>query len=146
MVPVPCQVRFDTFLSLHHLEKYGGKRFDLRVVTGRRMKLLANTAEEVRACGGLLGWGPCKGEAWVGVRLCAHVLRVECGAGRLLPSLLIASVCEYPCGACALARVRVWVCVCRPSGGSTPSRLTWGTSWAPFASSARTAPTALERF
>jgi len=41
------KVRFDTFLSLKQLEKYGGKRIDLRVVTGRRMKLLANSPEEV---------------------------------------------------------------------------------------------------
>ncbi len=42
------KVRFDTFLSLRQLDKYGGKRIDLRVVTGRRMKLLANSPEEVR--------------------------------------------------------------------------------------------------
>ena len=41
------KVRFDTFLSLKQLEKYGGKRVDLRVITGRRMKLLANSPEEV---------------------------------------------------------------------------------------------------
>lgn len=36
---------------MRQLDKYGGKRIDIRVVTGRRMRLLANSAEEV--------WSPC---------------------------------------------------------------------------------------
>jgi hypothetical protein len=43
------KVRFETFLSVkHYTDKHGGKRFDLRVITGRFMCLLAATVEEAR--------------------------------------------------------------------------------------------------
>lgn len=43
------KVRFETLLSVvHHPDKQGGKRFDLRVVTGRTMMLLAATTNEAR--------------------------------------------------------------------------------------------------
>lgn len=43
------KVRFETFLSVkYYPDKHGGKRFDLRVITGRTMCLLANTVEEAR--------------------------------------------------------------------------------------------------
>lgn len=41
------KVRFETFLSVRHLpSKQGGRRFDLRVVTGRTMELLAASRED----------------------------------------------------------------------------------------------------
>jgi len=41
------KVRFQTFLSVrHHADKKEGRRFDVRVITGRTMELLANTPEE----------------------------------------------------------------------------------------------------
>jgi len=43
------KVRFETFLSVKHLaDKADGKRFELRVITGRSMQLLSNTAEDAR--------------------------------------------------------------------------------------------------
>lgn len=43
------KVRFETFLAVRHFpDKQGGKRFDLKVVTGRTMQLLAATPEEAK--------------------------------------------------------------------------------------------------
>lgn len=43
------KVRFETLLSVvHHPDKKDGKRFDLRVVTGRTMHLLASTTQEAK--------------------------------------------------------------------------------------------------
>ena len=43
------KVRFETFLNVkYYPEKHGGKRFDLRVITGRTMCLLTNTTEEAK--------------------------------------------------------------------------------------------------
>lgn len=41
------KVRFQTFLAVHHhTDKKEGRRFDVKVITGRTMELLANTPEE----------------------------------------------------------------------------------------------------
>ena len=43
------KVRFETFLAVRHFpDKQNGKRFDLKVVTGRTMQLLAATPEEAK--------------------------------------------------------------------------------------------------
>jgi hypothetical protein len=43
------KVRFETFLGIKHLaDKADGKRFELRVITGRSMQLLSNTAEDAK--------------------------------------------------------------------------------------------------
>lgn len=44
------KVRFETFYKVvHHKDKKDGRRFDLKVVTGRTMSLLANSPEEANA-------------------------------------------------------------------------------------------------
>ena len=41
------KVRFETFLSVrHHKQQKGGRRFDIRVVTGRTMELLASSESD----------------------------------------------------------------------------------------------------
>lgn len=41
------KVRFETFLSVRHQKSQkGGRRFDIRVVTGRTMELLAKDKEQ----------------------------------------------------------------------------------------------------
>eukprot|EP01138_Halocafeteria_seosinensis_P008781 gb/GECG01008975.1/.p1 GENE.gb/GECG01008975.1/~~gb/GECG01008975.1/.p1 ORF type:complete len:1407 (+),score=241.60 gb/GECG01008975.1/:1-4221(+) len=44
------KVRFETFYKIvHHMDKKEARRFDIKVVTGRTMCLLANTTEEAKA-------------------------------------------------------------------------------------------------